>query len=320
MDKKDAKKFEELYHKENAYALRTFEEVEEELRQRRLNYLEMRGEQKKINFSSYYNSIYALKALDKGYAEKLVDDIGLCGISYSTYSWILANGMYNAYKTCNMSVLKNALHTKNRLSFGNRLMLCGGFNHSGNFERVIYAFADCDIDLVEKYLPKQLGLADNNTYPFFRPCCNLIMGMVYQNSSWIKEAQQQVERFKQRKSSPKNDILVACYLLALSEQNTSEASQLLQEIVANYRKMTWIFNFTSEFRKFFGIYVHGLYNIGYFVLSAERFSQIQVPEHSVFWKELDSYTKEHGFATGKNIFRLEGELSGLKRLFDNGWN
>jgi len=83
-----------------------------------------------------------------------------------------------------------------------------GYNHSGRFLEVIYAFADCDIDLVRKYLPETHGLADKKTYPFFRPSCNLIMGMIYNNPEWVKEAKIQAEKYCGQKSSAKNDVLV----------------------------------------------------------------------------------------------------------------
>ena len=317
MDKKDSKKLEELYWKEDVYALRTFEEIETELQRCRNFYInELSEERKKINFENEYKSVLQLNAFDKDFAEKLIRDTDLGAFSYSARSWILTNGMYQAYKAGNMSILKNALHTMNRLTYGYTLSTCGGYNHSGSFEKVIYAFADCDIDLVKKYLPKVHGMADNNTTPFLRASCNLIIGMIYKNSEWIKEAQTQCVKFNERKSSPKNDILVVKYLLALSNKDISTATVLLQEIADNYRKMSWLFNFKSEFLKFFGAYVHGLYYVGYFVLENPLFNQIESPKHSIFWSEFDQYTKETDFSKGIPILKFENNLKTVKRLFD----
>lgn len=318
MDKKDIKKFEELYWKEDESAVRTFEDIEAKLRDSRNFYLkELAEERKKADFENAYRSNFELNAYDKEFAEKFVHDINLAKGGYSLRFWILTNGMYESYKTGDMSVLKNALHTMNRLMYGNTLITCSGVNQAGNFERVIYAFADCDIDLAKKYFPKIHGLADNNAHPFAKSCCNLIMGMIYKNSDWEAEAQQQAQSFNQRKSSAKSDVLVVDYLLALSKRDDKKASILIQEIANSYRKMTWLFNFNSEFLKFFGVFVHGLYNIAHFVLDKELFSQIKIPEHSVFWKEFDLYTKEHHFSKGELIFKFDNELETVKRLFDN---
>ena len=317
MDKKDSKKLEELYLKEAAYPMRSFEEIETELQRCRNFYLnEISEERKKINFEDEYKSVFQLNAFDKDFAEKLARDTDLGAFSYSARSWILANGMYQAYKTGDMSILKNALHTMNRLTYGYTLSTCSGCNHSGSFEKVIYAFADCDIDLVKKYLPKIHGLADNNTMPFFRASCNLIMGMVYENIEWIKEAQIQCVKFNERKSSSKNDVLVVKYLLALSEKDISNASVLLQDITDNYRKTSWLFSFKSEFLKLFGVYVHGLYNAAHFVLSQEDFNKLNIPEHSVFWEEFDLYTKKVNYPKGNLVLNLNGNLKTVKRLFD----
>lgn len=317
MDKKDSKKFESLYRNNDDNSLRTFEEIEERLYRDRAFYInEFTEERKKAEFEESYKYISQLNVFNKDYAEKLIRDINLGPNSYSTRSKILTYGMYHAYKTNDMSILKNALHTLNRLTYSCVLDLCSGYNHSGAFENVIYAFADCDIELVKRLFPKEHGLADKNTHPFYRPSCNLIMGMIYENDEWKEEAQNQAIIFLERKSSKKNDILVVKYLLALSRKDIAQASLFLQEIADNYRKMSWLFNFKNEFLKFFAVYVHGLYYMAHFVLSEELFKQIILPEHSVFWKDFDSYTKETNFSTGKSIFEWKGDTASLNYLFE----
>ncbi|MCL1925949.1 MAG: hypothetical protein FWF95_02295 [Syntrophorhabdaceae bacterium] len=317
MDKKDAKKFEELYSKEDAHAMKTFEEIESELQISRNFYInELSEERKKTNFEDEYRSIFQLNAFEKSFAEQFIRDTDLGSFSYYSRSWILTSGMYLAYKNNNMSILKNCLHTMNRLTYGSTLSTCSGHNHSGSFEKVIYALADCDIDLVKKYLPKVHGLADNKTAPFFRPSCNMIMGLIYENTEWVEEARAQSIKFCGQKSSAKNDVLVVKYLLALSEPNVQNASALLQEIANNYRKTTWLFNFKNEFLKFFGVYIHGLYYLAHFVLSQNDFNRLIIPEHSVFWKEFDLFTKSVNFSKGNLMLNLDGNLKTVKRLFD----
>lgn len=316
MDKKEAKKFEELYNAEDGSSHETFEWIENELHKGRDFYLNgLSEERKKINFEGDYKNIYHLNAFDKDFAEQLIRDTE-AGTLYSTRTQILVNGMYKAYKTNDMSILKNCLHTLNRLNYGESLSSCGGYNHSGNYEKVIYALADCDIDLVKKYLPKIHGLADRNTHPFLRPSCNIIMGLIYNNDEWLKEAQLQGEKFCAAKSSAKYDVLAVKYLLALSNRNIPETSVLLQEIANNYKKTTWLFNFKSEFLKFFGVYVHGLYYLAHFVLSTDEFNQLTVPEHTVFWKDFDMYTKQNNFTKGNLMLKLDGNLLSVRRLFD----
>ena len=71
MDKKDAKRFKELYFQENAYAQRNFEEIELNLQKNRDSYLnEISEERKKEKFEKAYKSIYQLNCYDKAFAEK----------------------------------------------------------------------------------------------------------------------------------------------------------------------------------------------------------------------------------------------------------
>jgi hypothetical protein len=84
--------------------------------------------------------------------------------------------------------------------------------------------------------------------------------------------------------------------------------------------LVWLVEF-HEFVKYFGVFVHGLYNLARYALPEEKFCELKTPEHAVFWNNFDRHTKEQGFTRGRLVsgLNLTGNLSGLKILFEEGW-
>lgn len=323
MNKKEIKLLEELFWVDdvNGPNFRTFEEIESRLLYKKQHFDEVVSEEmQEFNFIKSYKSISQLQVLGKDYARKFIKDINFLSIiSPNTLYDILSIGIYNAHKTGQMKILKDALFTKNRLEYGDNLQVSGDTNHSGAFLNVVEAFADCDIELVKKYFPIELGLADkkdSHSHNFSRCASNLIISMLYDNEIWLKESSDLAEKILSQKSANKYDKLVIDYLLALTKKEILIASNTLQEIANVYKKTTWLFNFKNPFLKFFGVYIHGLYNLAYYILPENKFHELKIPEHTVFWKEFDIYNKQNKFTNGKLVLKLNSKLNGLNRLFE----
>jgi hypothetical protein len=258
--------------------------------------------------------------LEKEVAFKILDDTAAAHSTFSDHynKDMLAIGIQRALNHGDTAFLKDALHTWNRINFGANLHQTAGFGY--NFASLVHAMADCDVELVKGYMPREMGLVPRGVHPLSRVGSNLVTLLVHEKvgPQAVESTLALADIFVNRKGSAKSDALVIRYLAALLRRDVVEAAQCLPQIAIGYRKMNWIVEF-NPWLKFFGTFVHGLYNLAHHALSAEQFAQIGVPEHPVFWKDFDSLTKQRQFTPGKLVegFNLTGELSGLRRLFDD---
>lgn len=273
-------------------------------------------------FCELYDFISILRVIPKELVRQVVDSIyPLFGYKYCIDKNILILnwGIYTAVHTEDWQTLTDALYTHNRLNFATDLLLPNGYNHAGYIERAIMAFAACDLDLVEKYIPKSLGLADKNVHPFLRVICNLIIGLYYKEEMLLKEAVFNAEKFVVRKGSGKAEVFVVRYLLALVWGDMGKASDYLLAVVENYRRMQWLYERENDQLKQCAVYVHGLYNLAYFTLSAPLFEKLIRPNHPLFFAEWLDHQASQGFEMGKPSFAVDADLPSLKHLFALGW-
>jgi hypothetical protein len=190
--------------------------------------------------------------------------------------------------------------------------------HGFNFASLIHAMADCDTELVKQYMPRELGFAPRGVHPFSRAGSNLVALLVHDNigPKAIESTLALADAFVNRKGSSRANALVIRYLAALLRRDVAVAAECLPQIAELYRKMEWLVQF-NDFLKFFGIFVHGLYNLAHRALPTDQFALLPPVDHPVFWKGFDRLTKERQFTPGKLVdgLSLTAELSGLQRLF-----
>ncbi|HGL6714532.1 hypothetical protein NTJ56_20450 [Burkholderia contaminans] len=318
MDTKDKRKLEALWvkHREGDVWPSTIPAFEARLRNIQQVHHDFPEERKQSDFERAYAANGQLQILGKEQARSFFDETCATHSFPTDIDYLLSIGIYRAFHETDMSLLKDALHTWNRLKFGNRLHTPTG-SHGYHFRELMYAMADCDIGLVKQYIPRELGLAERDCFPFFRVGSNLVAVMVYDNprQTAVEKTLALAETYVGRKGSPKGSVFVVRYLMALLNGQVDEASHYLQCIANEYRKMTWLVEF-HEFLKYFGAFVHGLYNLAHYVLPEAHFALLKTPEHSVFWGDFDRLTKERNFGTGTLIkgLNLTGNLGGLRRL------
>lgn len=274
------------------------------------------------HFTELYDFISILSVLPKDKARKLINSIYLlqgyeyCGSkNISVLNW----GILFAVNTADWQVLTDALYTHNRLAFATDLLLPNGYNHTGYIERVIFAFAACDLDLVEKYLPKSLGLGGKDVHPFLGVIGNLVIGLYYKEKDQLKKAVSNADKFVQRKGSGKGEVLVVRYLLALIAEDMQTASEVLQAVIEGYRRMLWLHESQDNLLNYCAVYVHGLYNLARFMLPVEAFSSLSMPNHPLFIREWVEHQKKKNFSSGSVLFNLITDLPDLKGLFSVGW-
>jgi len=268
------------------------------------------------DFEEAYAHNAVLNLMGRDEARRFFDDTGATHGFPITLDHILDIGIYRGIHDNDVALLKDALHTWNRLRFGYRLK--HGWYQGMCFRELIHAMADGDVELMKTYMPRSLGLAPKGCWPFFRAGSNLVAIMLHDGPrpSAVEQVLAYAQTYSEAKKNSKGSILVIRYLLALQSGATDEASGYLQSVADEYRRMSWIVEF-QPFLKYFGAFVHGLYHLAQHVLPADRFAQMTAPRHSVFSDAFDRLSKARAYQTGGLIpgLSLSGELSGLQRLF-----
>ncbi len=226
---------------------------------------------------------------------------------------VLSIGIYEAFHAKDMAILNNAMFTYNRLKYNKHKINQSGYDHCIYFEHSIESFAGNDIALIREMFPPELGLSKNG-HRFLVAGSNLIMAMLWDNAERKEESKKGAATFLTRKNGRTDDLCVN-YLLAIMNQDIPKASEYLAESCQLYKKNGFVHNFGNPFLKVFGVLIHGMYNMAYHFLPAEKFEQLAQPEHTVFWKEFADYNKSTGFTPGKPFIVFENELSGLNKIY-----
>jgi hypothetical protein len=227
---------------------------------------------------------------------------------------VLSIGIYEGFHAKEMAILNNALFTYNRLKYYKHKINQSGYDHCIYFENSIESFAGNDIALVRNMFQPELGLSKNG-HRFLVAGANLIMTMLWDNAELKEESQKGAAKFLTRKNGRTDDLCVN-YLLAIMNQDMAKASEYLAESCQLYKKNGFVHNFRNPFLKVFGVLIHGMYNMAYHFLPADKFAQLVQPDHTVFWKEFADYNKATGFTPGKPFIVFEGELNGLNKIYE----
>lgn len=186
MDKKDFKVLEKIFLNEDlAPNSKNFLEVEVRLRDAKKRYEKSYfATQRNEKFELLYKIFRPLSVLEKEEAKLLTDKVILLSVAFKDIDDILAIGIYEAQKKGQMQILKDALHTYSRFNYGYSLLVHG----YDLFKGVLYALADCDLNLVKKYLPEKLCLEKHKAIQFSRIANNLIFSSIHSHSGWLKRA------------------------------------------------------------------------------------------------------------------------------------
>jgi hypothetical protein len=319
MDPKDTKKLERLWREHCQAGLRpgNVPAFEAELRKAQQRHDGSAQARKEGDFEAAYDGNHLLHVMGKEEAQRFFHDTCATHGFPQIMDELLAIGIYRGNHSNDMAFLKDALHTWNRLMRGYHLHLPGS-GAGYRFRELIYAMADGDVDLVKSYIPRQQCIAPRGCFPFFRVGNNLMAVLIHDNPNpaVVEKTFALAETYISRKGSPRGSVLVIRYLVALLSGTMDQASDYLQSVAEEYRRMAWLVEF-NEFAKYFGIFVHGLYGLAHYALPADSFSRLRPPRHSVFWNEFDRLTKERSFTPGHLLqsLNLTGNLGGLQRLF-----
>jgi hypothetical protein len=234
-------------------------------------------------------------------------------LSPSTIYSVLSIGIYQAHESKDMSVLNNSLYTYNRLRYYPGVLNKSGYDHCIYLMNALESFAGNDIELVRKMFSKDLGQAKVG-HRLLVMATNLMMAIIWNDEAWKEASLKATTKFLTLKNGRTDDLLVQ-YLIAIINQDMAKASEYLAESCMLYKKNGFVHNFRNPFLKVFGAFIHGLYNMAYHVLPAEKFEQLAQPDHTIFWKDFADHNKATRFTAGKPFIIFENELGGLNKIY-----
>lgn len=227
---------------------------------------------------------------------------------------LLDLGMHEACLGEDMSILSNALFSRNRLVYHRNLTLGAGADHSRHFRTIIECFACNDIQLVETVFRENNELAKNgNTFNVLG--INLLMSIICKREDWLRESLLKAEKYESGSNS-QFDRAVIGLLVCIANKNGSQCEVLFLEIINLYGRTKWLHEFQTPSLKLFSPFIHGLHNFAHYVLGI----QIPVREEQIintaFWTQFSDFHKENHFKCAIPFITFDGELSLLNRIYD----
>ncbi|MFC7366620.1 MULTISPECIES: hypothetical protein [Bhargavaea] len=228
------------------------------------------------------------------------------------YKYLLQNpyltGLYLAFQKQDYEMLHNAIYhnSKHELS----KFSSGGYDHSGNFWKVLDAMASNHVETVEACLPEELGLGKNG-YPPFVKTSNLLMALWYRNDEWLDAAYTEGTKLLGQKKGLWEKAIME-YLLAIADRDADRATEALGNVCKTSRRVD-----RPKLYKSLCTEAHGLYHIARHLLPENLFDQIEIPNNPNFCRGLIDWQKEHGYPeTGELIVDYPDELGFMNRILN----
>ncbi|KZE37816.1 hypothetical protein AV656_09830 [Bhargavaea cecembensis] len=237
-------------------------------------------------------------------AEKQIDPFGYKSLMRNPY----LTGLYLAFQERDYEMLHNAIYhnSKHELS----KFSSGGYDHSGNFWKVLDAMASNHVDVVEACFPEELGLCKNG-YPPFVKTSNLLMALWYQNDDWLGAAYTEGTKLLGQKKGLWEKAIME-FLLALADQDADRASEALGKVCKTSRRVD-----RPKLYKILCTEAHGLYHIARHLLPEELFNRIEMPDNPNFCEGLVKWQEEQGYPEmGALIVHYPGELGFMNRILN----
>ncbi|WP_439182645.1 hypothetical protein [Carboxylicivirga taeanensis] len=222
-------------------------------------------------------------------------------------------GFYLAFQQPNCELLNNVLYQTSRQKLLNSGMTASGTDHCNILMNVFCAFACNDFGVIDSFLPKALSPAKDQFYT--QIAFNLLKVLYYKETSLKTDSLQKAQKFLSKKIS-RWEKYVVLYFVALVNQNSTEASNCLQELCIAYQKMEHtVGKLDNKMAKCFASEIHGLYRFAR-VIDPELFEKIACPKHHCFWEEFEVWHQKNNFPEGMLFYRRPQALDYMNQLFE----
>ena len=226
---------------------------------------------------------------------------------------------YLACKNNDMGLFQRGLYQysrRNAVKFG--MLGNSGTDHCLNTYKAIYGLAAADAELFSKLLPERLGRS-NNGNPFDCMMTNIAMGLWYRNRTLLTEGLETARKRQTLKNETKLCKILGRYMLALADKDAESASVALNEFCQNaaYDK-EGTFHISVDGAPYMDLispFAHGLYNLAFYVLDKDTFSQIRRPI-SRFDTDYADWLIAENFPAPCSLMDFQNEMSVVNILFE----
>lgn len=184
----------------------------------------------------------------------------------------------------------------------------GGYDHCRNILHILEAFACGDNEVMERILPRELGLTKNG-YPFYIVISNLLMAMWYKDETLLKKAIDAAEKFVGTKK-PQWERSGVAFLLSLHNEDVEVLEKHLQDFCVGYMRADF-----SKAMKQLCVPAHGLYCLAENILPSELFQQIKMPEHKSFSQGFAQWRNDNPHPRLNLYFEYPAPLEILNQIF-----
>ena len=211
-------------------------------------------------------------------------------------------GVYTAFKNNDMELLNNVIYLSACMS---HIDMVSGYDHGAfAYELLPFLFAARLFDRAKFAVPEVLGMSRNGYTKTSSTIVNLIMALLYRRDDFTVYARKCADECLARKLTISEKSLL-CFLLALCDQNSSEASKQLAEICRGTSKSKE--PYITPFDRMLSLPAIGMYNFA--VYAAPDFARtIDLPENKNFCRSFISWQLQHRDYTGKPFIHYEVPL------------
>lgn len=185
--------------------------------------------------------------------------------------------------------------------------LPSGTDHCIMWLPTLAAFACGEYGVIEKTLPKDLGITHNG-HPFDIVMSNLLISIWYREEKWLTKVLPAAERFCSQKR-PKWQQFAVSFLIALYNRDIPTMQDCLQNLCECFP-----YSNCSREEKQLCISAHGLYCFVQQIGTKENGHILTTPKHRNFSKEYATWRIENPYPTHKLYFEYPSPMEILNQI------
>lgn len=213
-----------------------------------------------------------------------------------------------ALKNNSPEILLNSFFTFNHIN--STYELAGGYDHCLRLKPVMYCYAGNNYDLVNKYLPKDIGKSSNGNR-FLVAAINLILAIRGELDE--NEIENETESFLTKKNT-KFETEIVRMLLAILKKNESNISTHLGTITKLHKSSKWLHDFDNPIGKYLPFFSYGLYSMIHHHYGTEFLLKINTPEINIWWTDFKEMNISNSFSEGGNVANFTGKIDFINAI------
>jgi hypothetical protein len=211
-------------------------------------------------------------------------------------------GVYTAFKNNDMELLNNVIYLSACMC---HIDAVSGYDHGAfAYELLPLLFSARLFDRVKLAVPEEIGMSHNGYTKVSSTIVNLIMALLYKRDDFAVYAKKCAEECLTKKQTISEKSML-CFLLALCDKDSSEASAQLAEICRGTSKNKE--PYTTPFDRMLSLQAIGMYNFAVYI-EPDFAKKIDLPNNQNFCRSFISWQLQHRDYTGKPFIHYDAPL------------